>query len=68
MIAAINVGILLGIIRVFRAMRTGCYDEQELEEQLDQRGLMNRLLGPVDEDRDQAEADVPDRRAVRARV
>jgi nickel/cobalt transporter (NiCoT) family protein len=44
-IAAINVGILLGIIRVFRAMRTGRYDEQELEAQLDQRGLMNRFLG-----------------------
>ncbi|MGH2876197.1 MAG: HoxN/HupN/NixA family nickel/cobalt transporter, partial [Solirubrobacteraceae bacterium] len=44
LIAAINVGILFGIIRVFRAMRTGRYDEAELEAQLDQRGLMNRFL------------------------
>ena len=28
--------ILLGIIRVFREMRTGRYDEVELEEQLEQ--------------------------------
>ena len=44
-IAAINVGILLGIIKVFRETRAGRYDEQELEEQLNKRGLMNRLLG-----------------------
>ncbi len=37
--------ILLGIIKVFREMRTGRYDEEELEEQLNKRGLMNRLLG-----------------------
>ncbi|HEX4011355.1 MAG TPA: HoxN/HupN/NixA family nickel/cobalt transporter [Solirubrobacteraceae bacterium] len=45
LIAAINVVILLGILRVFREMRTGRYDERELEAQLQQRGLMNRLLG-----------------------
>jgi high-affinity nickel-transport protein len=44
-IAAINVVILVGILRVFRDMRTGLYNEQELEEQLNKRGLMNRLLG-----------------------
>jgi high-affinity nickel-transport protein len=44
-IAAINVVILAGIIKVFREMRTGRYDEQALEEQLNKRGLMNRLLG-----------------------
>ncbi len=44
-IAAINVVILLGIVRVFREMRTGRYNERELEQQLDKRGLMNRLLG-----------------------
>jgi len=44
-IAAINVVILLGIVRVFRQMRTGGYDEAGLEEQLWRRGLMNRLLG-----------------------
>jgi nickel/cobalt transporter (NiCoT) family protein len=44
-IAAINIVILFGIIRLFREMRTGRYNEQELEEQLDKRGLMNRFLG-----------------------
>ncbi|HTP23102.1 MAG TPA: HoxN/HupN/NixA family nickel/cobalt transporter [Solirubrobacteraceae bacterium] len=44
-IAAINIGIFLGIVGVFREMRSGLYDEQELEEQLGRRGLMNRLLG-----------------------
>jgi high-affinity nickel-transport protein len=44
-IAAINLVILWGIVRVFVAMRRGTYDEHELEQQLDARGLMNRLLG-----------------------
>jgi high-affinity nickel-transport protein len=44
-IAALNVVILIGIIRVFRRMKTGIYDEQELERQLDSRGLMNRFFG-----------------------
>ena len=46
-IAAINVAILLGIIKVFREMKRGRYDEAELERQLDNRGLMNRLFGRV---------------------
>jgi high-affinity nickel-transport protein len=45
LIAAINVVILVGILRVFRAMRSGEYDEAALEAQLNARGLMNRLLG-----------------------
>jgi high-affinity nickel-transport protein len=45
LIAAINVVILFGIIKVFREMRAGRYDEAELEEQLVKRGLMNRILG-----------------------
>src|SRR6201987_1478819 len=44
-IAAINLVILLGIIKVFRDMRTGRYDEAQLEVQLDKRGFMNRFLG-----------------------
>ncbi|MGH3266764.1 MAG: HoxN/HupN/NixA family nickel/cobalt transporter, partial [Trebonia sp.] len=44
-IAALNVVILVGIIAVFREMRTGRYDEHQLEEQLNKRGLMNRFLG-----------------------
>jgi high-affinity nickel-transport protein len=46
-IAALNVVILLGIVKVFREMRRGVYDEQELEEQLNNRGLINRLFGRV---------------------
>jgi len=46
-IAAINVVILLGIVKVFREMRTGRYNEQQLEEQLQKRGLMNRFLGKM---------------------
>jgi high-affinity nickel-transport protein len=44
-IAAVNVVVLIGIVRVFREMRSGRYDEAELEEHLSRRGLMNRLLG-----------------------
>ncbi|WP_244179078.1 HoxN/HupN/NixA family nickel/cobalt transporter [Streptomyces rubellomurinus] len=45
LIAAINLVVLAGIWRVFRRMRSGNFDEAALEEQLDKRGLMNRLLG-----------------------
>jgi nickel/cobalt transporter (NiCoT) family protein len=45
LIAALNLVILWGIVRVFLEMRTGRYDEQRLERQLDSRGLMNRVLG-----------------------
>jgi nickel/cobalt transporter (NiCoT) family protein len=44
-IAAINVVILVGIVKVFGEMRRGRYDERQLEEQLARRGLMNRFLG-----------------------
>jgi high-affinity nickel-transport protein len=47
LIAAINVVILFGIIKVFREMKRGRYDERELEQQLDKRGLMNRFLGKL---------------------
>ena len=46
-IAALNVGILVGIVRVFRSMRRGEYDEETLETHLANRGFMNRLLGGV---------------------
>jgi nickel/cobalt transporter (NiCoT) family protein len=45
LIAALNVAILWGIVGVFMKMRSGVYDEQELEMQLNSRGLMNRCLG-----------------------
>jgi nickel/cobalt transporter (NiCoT) family protein len=44
-IAALNVVILWGIVKVFREMRTGRYDEAQLEHQLQARGLMNRCFG-----------------------
>ncbi|MGI5365514.1 HoxN/HupN/NixA family nickel/cobalt transporter [Streptomyces iakyrus] len=47
LIAGVNLVILAGIWKVFRAMRSGRYDEAALEEQLDNRGFMNRLLGRV---------------------
>jgi high-affinity nickel-transport protein len=47
LIAALNVVVLAGILRVFREMRSGRYDDQELELQLSKRGLMNRFLGPL---------------------
>jgi high-affinity nickel-transport protein len=46
-IAALNVVILLGIVKVFREMRGGAYDEQTLERHLDSRGLMNRFFGKL---------------------
>ena len=45
LIAALNIVILAGIIRVFGAMRRGSFDEEELERQLQNRGLMNRFFG-----------------------
>ena len=47
LIAVFNIIVLAGIIRVFREMRGGTYDDDELEEQLNKRGLMNRFLGPL---------------------
>jgi high-affinity nickel-transport protein len=47
LIAAINVVILFGIIKVFRELKRGRYDEGALNRQLDSRGLMNRFLGRV---------------------
>jgi high-affinity nickel-transport protein len=44
-IAAVNLAVLLGIIRVFQEMRGGRYDEAALERELAARGTMNRVLG-----------------------
>jgi high-affinity nickel-transport protein len=41
----LNLVVLLGIMRVFREMREGRYDEAQLEDQLNKRGFMNRFLG-----------------------
>jgi nickel/cobalt transporter (NiCoT) family protein len=46
-IAIINFVVLVGVVQVFRRMRHGEFDEAALEEQLNSRGLMNRLLAGV---------------------
>jgi nickel/cobalt transporter (NiCoT) family protein len=46
-IAALNIVIFLSIFKAFRDLRSGRFDEDELERQLNQRGLMNRFFGPI---------------------
>jgi nickel/cobalt transporter (NiCoT) family protein len=45
LIALLNLIVLSGIFKVFREMRSGAYDEQQLETQLQARGLMYRFFG-----------------------
>jgi nickel/cobalt transporter (NiCoT) family protein len=49
LIGILNIVILVGILRMFVRLRRGVYDPEkdaaELEKQLDNRGLINRLLG-----------------------
>ena len=45
LIAVLNLIVLVGIFKVFREMRNGTYDEEELEAQLQARGLMYRFFG-----------------------
>jgi nickel/cobalt transporter (NiCoT) family protein len=45
LIGGLNLVILGGIVRVFRAMRRGTFDEAELERQLDNRGFFYRFFG-----------------------
>lgn len=45
LIALLNIVVLIGILRVFRRLRQGDFNEAELEQQLDNRGLINRFLG-----------------------
>ena len=44
LIALLNLAVLLDIVRVFREMKTGCYDRDRLEQRLLDRGFMNRLF------------------------
>ncbi len=44
-IGIINLIVLVGIVKVFLRMRHGEFDEQQLEEQLNSRGFMNRFYG-----------------------
>jgi high-affinity nickel-transport protein len=45
LIAFLNIVILAGIIAVFRKMRHGDFNEEELEKHLENRGLMFRVFG-----------------------
>ena len=45
LIAVLNLIVLSGIFKVFREMRAGTYNEEELEAQLQARGLMYRFFG-----------------------
>lgn len=45
LIGLINLAVLVGIVKVFRRMRRGEFDEASLEDHLDKRGFMNRILG-----------------------
>jgi high-affinity nickel-transport protein len=46
LIAALNLVVLTGILKVFRGLRAGAFNEQELERQLQARGMMWRFFGP----------------------
>ncbi|HET6963490.1 MAG TPA: HoxN/HupN/NixA family nickel/cobalt transporter, partial [Acidimicrobiales bacterium] len=46
-IAILNLVILVSILRMFLEMRRGLYDHEEMERQLNARGMMNRFLGPL---------------------
>jgi high-affinity nickel-transport protein len=45
LIAFMNLVILVGIVKVFAEMRRGRYNDAELEQQLNSRGLMYRFFG-----------------------
>lgn len=44
-IGILNLIVLVGIVKVFRRMRHGEFDERALEDQLNNRGFMNRFYG-----------------------
>ena len=44
-IGILNLVVLLDILRIFREMKTGCYDGERLERRLYERGLMGRFFG-----------------------
>jgi high-affinity nickel-transport protein len=46
-IGLLNLAALVGILRVFAAMRRGHFDDAELERHLQNRGFLNRILGTV---------------------
>ena len=46
-IAILNLIVMISIINVFIEMRRGKYNEEELEKQLNSRGLLMRFFGPI---------------------
>lgn len=44
-IAIINILVTVAIVRIFRRMRAGEFDEARFEEELQKRGLLNRIFG-----------------------
>lgn len=47
LIALLNLIVLISIVTVFRQMRKGKYNEEELEKHLNSRGLLMRFFGPI---------------------
>lgn len=47
LIALLNLVVLLSVVKVFKAMREGLYNEDELEKHLNSRGFMMRFFGPI---------------------
>ncbi len=47
LIALLNLVVLVSVVKVFKKMREGTYDETELEKHLNSRGFMMRFFGPI---------------------
>jgi high-affinity nickel-transport protein len=47
LIALLNLVVLISVVKVFKQMRDGQYDESELEKHLNSRGFMMRFFGPI---------------------
>ena len=47
LIGVLNLIVLISIVSVFRQMRSGRYNDDELEVELNKRGLLNRFFGPL---------------------
>ena len=47
LITILNVIVLVSIVKIFFGLRRGAFDHDELERQLDSRGMLNRFFGPL---------------------
>ena len=45
LLGALNLAVLVGIVRALRRLRAGTFDDAELDRRLASRGLLNRILG-----------------------